>query len=279
MFNKSSDKCEIITLKNDYYIVNSDNNNYINIPLYLSMKDSVFTDQEEIDNVSIVNNVETEIIPASIAWVNYLKEVNYDEKTFYQYDLKLEIDFIINNLTIYDNVYLKITYNSSDFIKILIGNLCMYNYELNDEMYYTNLKGITKVFDKNEMLAGVLVKLECGNDVNIFDIVSMNSKVEVDLEKAQIVSLIDGDDNLNELIDDDYNIIGDGNKNNELICKSGDYVLIPLKYKNYAQIPVQGFIIRYMEKDEVKEKVITPFMYYKTSNSKREIVKMIYERD
>ena len=278
LFNKTSDKCEIITLKNDYYVVNTDKNNYINVPLYFSVKDSVFVDQDEIDSVYIVNDVETEIIPVSIIEINYLKEIIYEQKTYYQYDLKLEIDFIINNLTILDNVYLKITYNSMDFIKILIGNLSMYNYQLNDEMYYTNLKGITKTYNDVKMLAGIVVKLECVNDVTIFDILPMNSQVEIDLEKAFIIAFNDLD-NVNELVSGDYNIIGSGNKNNELIVTSGDYLFIPLKYKDYTQIQVQGFVIKYLESGVVKEKVITPFMYFKTSNSNREIIKIIYERN
>ena len=49
LFNKKSEKCEIITFKNDYYVVNSDKNNYINVPLYVSVKDSILIDKEYTD--------------------------------------------------------------------------------------------------------------------------------------------------------------------------------------------------------------------------------------
>ncbi|MBQ4570110.1 MAG: hypothetical protein IJB21_00280 [Bacilli bacterium] len=276
MFNKKSEKCEIITFKNDYYVVNSDKNNYINVPLYVSVKDSILIDKEEISNICLVNDIESEIIPVSIVELSFLKEVDYDNKTFYQYDLKLEIDFIINNLTILDDVYLKISYHSMEFVKILIGNISLYNYSLNDQVYYTSLKGITNNYENNEMLVGVLVKLETINDLNIVEIKSMNSNVSIDLEKSYVLDECETND-LKDLINENYNIIGSGNSNNDIVIKSGDYLFISLKYKDYVQIPIQGFVLKYLNNEEMNEKVITPFMFYKTNNVKREMVKVVYE--
>ncbi len=59
--------------------VNIDKNNVINVPLYLSFKDSELINIEEIDYVSIVNNDETEIIPSSILEINYLNELSLGE--------------------------------------------------------------------------------------------------------------------------------------------------------------------------------------------------------
>lgn len=276
MFNKKSEECEIITFKNDYYVVNADKNNYINVPLYLNVKDSILINQEEISSVCLVNDVESEIIPLSIVELDFLNEVNYDDKIFYQYDLKLEIDFIINNLTVLDNVYLKISYYSMESFKILIGNVCMYNYNINDQVYYTSLKGVTNNYEKTEMLIGVLVKLETINDLKISEILTMNNSIEVDLEKSYIIEE-ELTSNLNELIDENYNVIGSGNSNNDIVIKSGDYLFLTLKYNDYLQIPIQGFVIKYLYNNEINEKVITPFMFYKTNNVKREMVKVVYE--
>jgi len=276
MFNKKSEECEIITFKNDYYVVNANNNNYINVPLYVSVKDSILIDKAEISNICLVNDVESEIIPLSIVELEFLNEVNYDNKTFFQYDLKLEIDFIINNLTVLDDVYLKISYHSMEAVKILIGNISMYNYSLNDQVYYTSLKGITNNYDDTEMLVGVLVKLETVNDINIIGIESMNSSVEIDLEKSYVVEE-EVASNLNDLIDENYNVIGSGNCNNDIVIKSGDYLFLLLKYKDYTQVPIQGFVIKYLFNDSINEKVLTPFMFYKTNNVKREMVKIVYE--
>lgn len=276
MFNKKSEECEIITFKNDYYVVNADKNNYINVPLYLNVKDSILINQEEISSVCLVNDVESEIIPLSIVELDFLNEVNYDDKIFYQYDLKLEIDFIINNLTVLDNVYLKISYYSMESFKILIGNVCMYNYNINDQVYYTSLKGVTNNYEKTEMLIGVLVKLETINDLKISEILTMNNSIEVDLEKSYIIEE-ELTSNLNELIDENYNVIGSGNSKNDIVIKSGDYLFLTLKYNDYLQIPIQGFVIKYLYNNEINEKVITPFMFYKTNNVKREMVKVVYE--
>ena len=54
-------------------------------------------------------------------------------------------------------------------------------------------------------------------------------------------------------------------------------MFISLKYKDYVQIPIQGFVLKYLNNEEINEKVITPFMFYKTNNVKREMVKVVYE--
>lgn len=278
MFNSKSIECEVLTVKNDYYCVNIDKNNVINVPLYLSFKDSELINIKEIDYVSIVNNDETEIIPSSILEINYLNEINYDNKKFYQYDLKIELDFIVNDLTVFDEIFLKFNYHRSDPLKILIGSLCLYNYKNNEEMYYTSLKGLTKNYNNEEMLVGVIVKLELLRDVRIENIISMNRNVEIDLENTQVIEK-EEERNILELEYDDYNIIGIGNMNNPILVKDKDYLFIALKYKDYIELPVQGFIIKYNDNGRIKEKVINPFLYYKTSNYQREIIKVTYERN
>ena len=42
MFHKNETKCEFITVKNDYYLVNSDKENNLNVPLFISLKESIF---------------------------------------------------------------------------------------------------------------------------------------------------------------------------------------------------------------------------------------------
>ena len=130
MFHKNETKCEFITVKNDYYLVNSDKENNLNVPLFISLKDSIFVDLEEINNTSLVTDDETEVLPLTINSLTYLKEVNYDDKTFYQYDFNFCLDMIFDSLTIYDQIYLKILYESGVSIKILLGSMTLYNYSL-----------------------------------------------------------------------------------------------------------------------------------------------------
>ena len=104
----------------------------------------------------------------------------------------------------------------------------------------------------------------------------MNSNVSIDLEQSYVLD--EGETNdLKDLINENYNIIGSGNSNNDIVIKSGDYLFISLKYKDYVQIPIQGFVLKYLNNEEMNEKVITPFVFYKTNNVKREMVKVVYE--
>jgi hypothetical protein len=191
MFHKNETKCEFITVKNDYYLVNSDKENNLHVPLFISLKDSIFVDLEEINNTSLVTDNETEVLPLTINSLTYLDEVNYDDKKFYEYDLNFCLDMVFDSLTIYDQIYLKILYKSGASIKILLGSITLYNYSLNEEVFYTNLKGVTRKHNNNMILSNVLVKFNTQSQIEIVDIKTLNSKVSVDLEYSEVIDYID----------------------------------------------------------------------------------------
>ena len=167
MFHKPIGKCEIITVTNDYYVVNSDFNNYLNIPIYFSIKDPIFIDQNQIDSIFLINESGEDIIPLSIFEINYLNEVKVKEVVYYQYDLKVKVDLELDFLTIYDSIYLGIDYNTGPKIKMLIGSLCIYNYIQNNDIHYTSLKGIVEEFENKKMLKCILVKLNTTKPIEI----------------------------------------------------------------------------------------------------------------
>ena len=131
------------------------------------------------------------MLPLTISSLTYLDEVNYDDKKFYEYDLNFCLDMIFDSLTIYDQIYLKILYKSGASIKILLGSITLYNYSLNEEVFYTNLKGVTSKHNNNMILSNVLVKFNTQSQIEIVDIKTLNSKVSVDLEYSEVVDYID----------------------------------------------------------------------------------------
>ena len=64
---------------------------------------------------------------------------------------------------------------------------------------------------------------------------------------------------------------------NNIIVSNGDYLLMYLQYDKYIEIPCVGFIIKYLKNGTVYEKVINPFMYYKTNNLDEEVIKLTYD--
>lgn len=278
MFHKPKGKCEILTLKNDYYVVNSDFNNYINIPLYFSIKNNEFINVNEIVSVYLTNELNDEIIPLSILEINYLNEIKEEKNTYYQYDFKLSIDLTVESLSIYDSIYLSIDYKSGSNLKINIGSLILYNYKQNEEMYYTSLKGITFDYENKKILKCVLIKLNVLEEVKIVDIISMNNKIDISMIDSNVIDYVDETTTpVEKFVDNNYSVIGKNDLYNPIVVNNEDYLLLYLKYDNYVEIPCFGFIINYEKNGTLYSKVVNPFKFYKTNNLNDEIVKVIYD--
>ena len=243
MFHKPNGKCDIITVKNDYYVINSDAVNYLNIPLYFSMKDPAFLKQDNIERIHLITEDKEDIIPLSIKEINFLKEIKDNDEIYYQYDLKVAIDLVIDSLTIYDDIYLEIEYVNSVSIKLLIGSISIYNYKSNNELQYTNLKGIVKSYNQTKMLQCVAVKLNTNDDIKIIDIRALNNKVNINMEDSVVINNIDlSNMKLEDYVETDYNIIGNSTHNRSFDISDEDYLLIYLKYDKYIEMTCCGFI-------------------------------------
>lgn len=280
MFHKNETKCEFITVKNDYYLVNSNKENNLNVPLFISLKDSIFVDLEEIKNIFLVTNDEQEVLPLTINSLTYLDEVKYDDKPFYEYDFNLCLDMVFDRLTMYDQIYLKVLYESGASIKILIGSLTVYNYLSNEDVFYTNLKGITNKHNSNVILSNVLVKFNTKSEIEIVDIKTLNNQVSVDLEYSEVIDYIDENTTpIINFINQDYKIIGNSNIKKSILVNDKDYLLIYLKYDKYIELACQGFVISYLDNGTLCEKVISPFKFFKSNNLTGEIIRVEYEKN
>ena len=280
MFHKNETKCEFITVKNDYYLVNSNKENNLNVPLFISLKDSIFVDLEEIKNIFLVTNDEQEVLPLTINSLTYLDEVKYDDKPFYEYDFNLCLDMVFDRLTMYDQIYLKVLYESGASIKILIGSLTVYNYLSNEDVFYTNLKGITNKHNSNVILSNVLVKFNTKSEIEIVDIKTLNNQVSVDLEYSEVIDYIDENTTpIINFINQDYKIIGNSNIKKSILVDDKDYLLIYLKYDKYIELACQGFVISYLDNGTLCEKVISPFKFFKSNNLNGEIIRVEYEKN
>lgn len=280
MFHKNETKCEFITVKNDYYLVNSNKENNLNIPLFISLKDSIFVDLEEIKNIFLVTNDEQEVLPLTINSLTYLDEVKYDDKPFYEYDFNLCLDMVFDRLTMYDQIYLKVLYESGASIKILIGSLTVYNYLSNEDVFYTNLKGITTKHNSNVILSNVLVKFNTKSEIEIVDIKTLNNQVSVDLEYSEVIDYIDENTTpIINFINQDYKIIGNSNIKKSILVNDKDYLLIYLKYDKYIELACQGFVISYLDNGTLCEKIISPFKFFKSNNLNGEIIRVEYEKN
>ena len=280
MFHKNETKCEFITVKNDYYLVNSNKENNLNVPLFISLKDSIFVDLDEIKNTFLVTNDEQEVLPLTINSLTYLDEVKYDDKPFYEYDFNLCLDMVFDRLTMYDQIYLKVLYESGASIKILIGSLTVYNYLSNEDVFYTNLKGITTKHNSNVILSNVLVKFNTKSEIEIVDIKTLNNQVSVDLEYSEVIDYIDENTTpIINFINQDYKIIGNSNIKKSIVVDDKDYLLIYLKYDKYIELACQGFVISYLDNGTLCEKVISPFKFFKSNNLNGEIIRVEYEKN
>ena len=278
MFHKPQGKCDIITVKNNYYVINSDLNNYLNIPLYFSLENPAFMEINNIEKTYLSTENNDEIIPLSIKEINYLNKIKQKKESYYLYDLKVMIDLTIDTLTIYDNIYLCIEYKSGAKMKLLIGDLSIYNYIQNNDLHYISLKGIVKEHGNKKMLQCVAIKLNTIDEIEIVDIIALNNDVYVNMEDSVVIDSLDADNlEIDDFVNNDYNIIGNNLSKKSIKISDQDYLLMYLKYDKYIEMTCCGFIIKYLRNGVLYEKVVTPFMYYNTNNLDEELVTVTYD--
>ena len=278
ILKKNPIKNEFVTISNDYFVVNSTNDNYINVPIYVDIKDTEFMDVNNIEHVYLTNRTEDELFPVEIEYITYLDVAIYNEKNYYQYDVKLNLMFISNEMIKISDLYLKTIYPNDITIKLKLGSLVLYNYKNDENLTYSNLKGLVKVWNNTTMLTGVLVKLSNSLDYTITSIKTISNYAEVDSVYTTQTCYIDEElTPIERHVDEKFNIINDNNSDICIDLVEEDYLFICLNYNEYVTCPTIGFIIGYELDGEVYEKVISVFKYFKTNNINYEINVEVYE--
>ena len=269
---------EFVTISNEYFVVNSNDDNYINVPIYVDTKDTKFMDVNNIENVYLTNRTEDELFPVEIEYITYLDVAVYNEKKYYQYDVKLNLMFISNEMIKISDLYLKTIYPNDITIKLKLGSLVLYNYKNDENLSYSNLKGLVKVWNNTTMLTGVLVKLSNRLDYTITSIKTISNYAEVDSIYTTKTCYIDEEQTpIERYVDDKFNIINDNNSDICIDLVEEDYLFICLNYDDYVTSPTIGFIIEYELDGVIYEKVISVFKYFKTSTFDYEINVEVYE--
>ena len=82
VLKKNPIKLEFITLSNEYFVVNSDNNNYINVPIYVDIKDTECMNADNIETIYLTNRSEDEIYPVEVEYITYLDSALHNEKKY-----------------------------------------------------------------------------------------------------------------------------------------------------------------------------------------------------
>ena len=278
LLKQNPNKCEFITLSNDYYVVNSNNDNAINIPIYVSELETEFMKKQNIEMMYITTNKDEDIYQVKADYLTFRKEAIYEGNTYYQYDVKIYFLFVTDELLKIDDAYLEIYYPNNIIIKLKIGSIIIYNYSLNDGLGYSNLKGLVNSYQNTTMLTGVLIKLNNVNNYRINNIQCINNYAKIDSKYTKKVEyLSDENTPLHSFIDDQFNIIGCNETPLSIDMKKEEYLFIVLNYDSYISSPCIGFIIEYEVDGKIYEKVISPFKFYKESNVKYEINKVTYE--
>ena len=180
VLKKNPIKLEFITLSNEYFVVNSDNNNYINVPIYVDIKDTEFMNADNIETIYLTNRSEDELYPVEIEYITYLDTALHNDKKYYQYDVKLNLMFISNEMIKISDLYLKAIYPNDITVKLKLGSLVLYNYKTDQNLSYSSLKGLVQVWNNKTMLSGVLVKLSSSLDYTITSIKTISNFAEID---------------------------------------------------------------------------------------------------
>lgn len=259
-FYKLPKKYVFLTVPNDYFVVNTNFENSLDILMFSTEEENPYLKQDEIKKVSLLDDDKNDQYSLEIKHLVKLSKVVYEKNNYYSYDLKVMIPYHFENLNIMSKCYLLFEYENDETIKLYIGSICFYNYKEDTDVKYINLKCETENINNQIILKSILIKIN--RSILIKSIEPISSNAFVDMSMTTTVK----DSTLLEGIK--YNPLEKGKELKDLYYRENDYLAVYLKYNQLIETETVGLVIEYIENNEIKKLIIPPFKFYSTSKEK-----------
>jgi len=285
---------EFLTFKKHYSYVMTNEQDHIEIPIFISKKNTMYTEADAIESVYISSNSEDIGYSLRLRSIVYNKET-YQQglTTFHQYTLAFSLDFdssLLDVIKVKDATLL-IKYTNEERLSLPVGYFSILKAQKlgtvgseSNHFRVTNIKGIINQVDEIQTLVGIMIRIQSNIDQNIkiTEIVPISTSVEINYELTKVNEEDYYYNTLaNEIFGDRFDIFNKGamESTNIIIGSNESRISLPIAYTDgIMHINELGFIIRY-EIDSVEyEFIYGTFKFFETSKNYIEIVKVIYER-
>lgn len=261
---------EVTTFKKAYNMVLVNEDESLEIPLFISNTNSYFTEKANIESIIISNNDET--LKFNLESINENKEkILLKDKWFFKYVYKLKpiIDKTVDITLEMKNAKLEISFKRGTNSSIAIGSLCIYSFNNTSEnLSIIKLKGLVNDFDGNK-LVGVLMGLKNNTkeDLIIKNIYPLD--ININASYAEIIELNDFNqkENISYILGYNYKLYENIENDNLEISLSDEIKLfIPIKYKDRITVNKVGFLIEYVMNNELHYYIIDDFLFFDSND-------------
>ena len=274
--NKNHHKMEILTIPNDYYIVN---NNTIVIPMYSNIKNNPYLSIENIKKTYLFDNNHNDLYQLEIINIITTNELyRFNNLDYYLYELNINIPFSTDEDLLISNSILKINYLQEE-LNLPIGNFYISHEKENDNLSYSSLKGYTTKINNKTILKGVLIKLNTNNNITINKIRCINNQVGIDTGNIILTNNPNNININNDILIGNNELFLDQSINIMLSHNEANYLYVPLKYNEYVELPIVMFKINYEENNQNYELLVKPFQYYSKHIEEKDVIKTIINND
>lgn len=248
----------------------------IDIPLYISEKQTFLLDKNLIDNVYIKSDGdETEV--SMIAIKDQEQTFVKDEIYYFHYYLEIGFQSVYSEnleLTL-KNAILTVEYENGESIDLSIGNMYLLFSEINQPVHldFSQMYGLYK----EDVINGIYIGLEniTNHAIEILSIETLYQDMQIDL--GHIQRLYNVDDHINDLESylPNYQSLVDTLSVLEPITLTNHLgYILPIQYLNkYPYITRFPLIINYKYQDQTYKYIIDDFMF---SNYANDFYKELY---
>ena len=263
---KKEESVLIVSENNTYAIVNDNESNELEIPIYLDSKYKFYIEEKNIQDIYLTDNKEEK-------YRLKLKQVESTSSTITNKEIELNKYYLIcefNYMSIdkiyIPNAYLRLEYHNNEKYSIQIGSFIAQRITSINRIKVKNLKGIVNniIPKDNDLIpstVALLINLETDNYLEIIDIELVNGIGEIN--KDQIIEFdnleISNDTDINKLLNNKYRINYQDTiltNNIKLLSKQEKKLLLPISYRELYTINQAGLIITYIYNNEVYKQVI-----------------------
>ena len=272
MFNQSKTIDKFIYYYGSYNITTLvDEDNFLNINLYVNNDKSYFVDKYQI-NECYIQNIDS-IIDLEINNIYNTKEVvKYKNTNYYKFIYKFkvlfntteEIKWNLNDVTLY------LRYNDNKEYNLNIGDISINKINDNDTILaISNIKPLTSVINNNTILTGLIIGVRNSkenNSIIINKISVLDANISVG-NKIEILNDIPKTNSFNEVSNYNYSSIKKGEEEvNIKVTNASTYLFIPIFYNNVTVASKFPIEISYIYNNDLYRYVLYDYTFYEPIN-------------
>lgn len=261
---------EVTTFKKAYNMVLVSDDEYLEIPIFISNKNSFFTEKENIESIIISNNDES--LKFNLDSISECSEkIHLKDKWFFKYIYKLKpiidktVDFTLEII----NAKLEIDFKRGTNASISIGSLSIYAYNnTSDVIAISKLKGLVNEVDANT-LVGILIGIKntSNKDLKIKNIYPLDANIIASYNEIIELNDFNQKESISKIVGYDYKLY-ENIYNDDLDVGLNDEIklFIPLKYMDKLIVNKVGFLLEFEYDMQIQYFLIDDFLFFDSND-------------